>query len=78
MPENSTTPACAFELQALNVRPRTGDVVFDAATQKVGRVMDQMCRLVQLRPLEGGREWDASPDDLTPAALTPPPTAGAR
>ncbi|MFI1827094.1 hypothetical protein ACH41E_11710 [Streptomyces sp. NPDC020412] len=40
--------------------------------------MDQMCWLVQLRPLNGGREWDASPDDLTPVSRTAPPNAGAR
>ncbi|MFF0446956.1 hypothetical protein ACFYT4_11155 [Streptomyces sp. NPDC004609] len=48
--------------------PEPGDVVRDAATRKVGRVMDRMGLRVQLRPLNGGREWDALPEDLSPAA----------
>ncbi|MEU9603219.1 hypothetical protein [Streptomyces sp. NPDC048057] len=54
--------------------PALGDVVLDAATHKVGRVMDRMCQLVQLRPLDGGLEWDASPHDLTPASPPAPRT----
>ncbi|MFH8614199.1 hypothetical protein ACH4E8_03860 [Streptomyces sp. NPDC017979] len=57
--------------------PTPGDVVLDAATHKVGRVMDQLCQLVQLRPLGGGLEWDASPHDLTPVPATEPRTADA-
>ncbi|MFF0447011.1 hypothetical protein ACFYT4_11445 [Streptomyces sp. NPDC004609] len=48
--------------------PEPGDVVRDAATRKVGRVMDRVGARVQLRPLNGGREWDALPGDLRPAA----------
>ncbi|MFI6289385.1 hypothetical protein ACIBCM_32350 [Streptomyces sp. NPDC051018] len=48
--------------------PEPGEVVHDAATRKVGRVMDRMGSRVQLRPLNGGREWDALPSDLRPAA----------
>ncbi|MEU5977157.1 hypothetical protein [Streptomyces sp. NPDC047315] len=55
--------------------PAPGDVVLDAATHKVGRVMDRMCQLVQLRPLNGGLEWDASPLDLTPAPSPAPHSA---
>ncbi|MFE0425333.1 hypothetical protein [Streptomyces sp. NPDC058953] len=46
--------------------PAVDDVVLDSATHKVGRVMDRMSRLVQLRPLGGGLEWDAAAADLTP------------
>ncbi|MFI6287167.1 hypothetical protein ACIBCM_20875 [Streptomyces sp. NPDC051018] len=48
--------------------PVPGDVVRDAATRRVGRVMDRMGLRVQLRPLNGGREWDAMPQDLSPAS----------
>ncbi|MEU5161578.1 hypothetical protein AB0G74_18490 [Streptomyces sp. NPDC020875] len=46
--------------------PAVGDVVLDSATHKVGRVMDRVSRLVQLRPVGGGQEWDAAVADLTP------------
>ncbi|SCK13189.1 MULTISPECIES: hypothetical protein [unclassified Streptomyces] len=47
--------------------PAKGDVVHDGAIAKVGRVMDHMGTRVQLRPLKGGREWDAYPENLRPA-----------
>ncbi|MGW4030105.1 hypothetical protein ACWEFL_12410 [Streptomyces sp. NPDC004838] len=48
--------------------PEPGDVVLDAATRRVGRVMDRVGARVQIRPLNGGREWDARPEDVSPAA----------
>ncbi|MFI1867448.1 hypothetical protein [Streptomyces jumonjinensis] len=45
-----------------------GAVVRDAASKRVGRVMGHVGGRVQLRPLNGGREWDAFPEDLSPAA----------
>lgn len=39
--------------------PETGDLVYDTATRKVGRVMGHVGPYVQLRPPGGGREWDA-------------------
>ncbi|GLF97249.1 hypothetical protein [Streptomyces yaizuensis] len=47
---------------------REGLVVRDAATRAVGRVMGHVGGRVQLRPLRGGREWDALPEDLSPVA----------
>ncbi|MFF0449085.1 hypothetical protein ACFYT4_22210 [Streptomyces sp. NPDC004609] len=47
--------------------PRPGQVVWDAARDRVGRVMGTVGGYVQLRPLRGGREWDAHPEDLRPA-----------
>ncbi|MFH8469980.1 hypothetical protein [Streptomyces sp. NPDC017991] len=49
-----------------------GKVVRDAARGLVGRVMGHEGPYIQLRPLSGGREWDADPDhvrDLTPDEL---------
>ncbi|MGW1615620.1 hypothetical protein ACWCQZ_40465 [Streptomyces sp. NPDC002285] len=49
-----------------------GAAVHDSARDRVGRVMGHVGQYVQLRPLSGGREWDADPGRLrllTPAEL---------
>lgn len=55
--------------------PDVGDTARDARTGRVGRVMGHVGPYVQLRPLNGGCEWDAQPEDLRPArqsdALSP-------
>ncbi|MGW6456399.1 hypothetical protein ACWF94_10800 [Streptomyces sp. NPDC055078] len=45
-----------------------GAVVRDSAVGRVGRVMGDVGGRVQLRPLNGGVEWDALPERLSPAA----------
>lgn len=42
----------------------TGKVVHDTARDRVGRVMGHEGPYIQLRPLAGGREWDAAPDHI--------------
>ncbi|MEU9188088.1 hypothetical protein AB0D14_26825 [Streptomyces sp. NPDC048484] len=49
--------------------PAVGKAVHDSARDLVGRVMGHEGPYVQLRPLAGGREWDADPDRLR--LLTP-------
>jgi len=49
--------------------PTIGKVVRDAARDLVGRVMGHEGPYIQLRPLAGGREWDAEPGHLR--SLTP-------
>ncbi|MFI8306306.1 hypothetical protein ACIF80_23255 [Streptomyces sp. NPDC085927] len=49
--------------------PRIGAAVRDTVRDRVGRVMGHVGPYVQLRPLTGGREWDAEPLHLRP--LTP-------
>ncbi|MGW0705806.1 hypothetical protein ACWD4G_07535 [Streptomyces sp. NPDC002643] len=44
--------------------PTIGDTVEDTAIRRVGRVMGFVGPFVQLRPISGGREWDAEPDNL--------------
>ncbi|WP_327185515.1 hypothetical protein [Streptomyces sp. NBC_01334] len=44
--------------------PAVGEAVHDTVRDRVGRVMDHVGPYVQLRPLAGGREWDADPDHL--------------
>ncbi|MCE7080360.1 hypothetical protein [Streptomyces sp. ST2-7A] len=62
--------------------PRVGEIVHDTRLDRTGRVMGHIGPYVQLRPLSGGREWDADPDRLRP--LSPdgpesePPTSPAR
>ncbi|MGH3310169.1 MAG: hypothetical protein ACRDP3_06240 [Streptomyces sp.] len=41
--------------------PTNGTVVFDEERGRVGEVMDQSGGRLQLRPVRGGREWDADP-----------------
>lgn len=44
--------------------PTVGEAVRDTARGLVGRVMGKEGPYVQLRPLAGGREWDADPGHL--------------
>jgi hypothetical protein len=39
--------------------PEIGDLVYDVATGKVGQAMGHEGLHWQLRPVGGGREWDA-------------------
>ncbi|MFF9753379.1 hypothetical protein ACF1FC_11300 [Streptomyces sp. NPDC014344] len=41
--------------------PPAGTVVVDEHTSRVGVVMDHVGPYLQLRPVGGGREWDADP-----------------
>lgn len=48
--------------------PNRGDIVEDTGHNRVGQVMAFEDGCVQLRPVGGGREWDAKPGDLRPAS----------
>ncbi|GAA3028272.1 hypothetical protein [Streptomyces glomeratus] len=48
-------------------RQRAGDLVLDTQSNKLGYVMGQEGLYVQLRPVAGGREWDADPARVRPA-----------
>ncbi|MCT9092346.1 hypothetical protein N4G70_26240 [Streptomyces sp. ASQP_92] len=50
--------------------PEWGQTVYDSKSKKTGRVMGHVGPYVQVRPLNGGKEWDADPDCLTPAPLS--------
>ena len=45
-------------------KPNIGDNVEDTASRGVGRVMGFEGPFVRLRPIGGGREWDAGPGNL--------------
>lgn len=47
--------------------PRLHDTARDTKTHKTGKVMGFEGGYVQLRPIGGGREWDARREDLQPA-----------
>ncbi|MDF3298407.1 hypothetical protein [Streptomyces tropicalis] len=44
--------------------PGAGEAVHDAASDRVGRVTGHEGPYVRIRPLGGGRAWDATADDL--------------
>ncbi|MFE5031339.1 MULTISPECIES: hypothetical protein [unclassified Streptomyces] len=44
-----------------------GALVVDAETNRLGYVMGHEGPYVQLRPVTGGREWDADPARVRPA-----------
>ncbi|MEU8978492.1 hypothetical protein [Streptomyces sp. NPDC048309] len=39
--------------------PEPGDLVYDEGTHKIGEAVDHVGPHWQLKPLGGGREWDA-------------------
>ncbi|GGL87836.1 hypothetical protein GCM10010129_34590 [Streptomyces fumigatiscleroticus] len=46
--------------------PPPGAAVRDTASGRIGIVMGHEGPYLQLRPLDGGREWDADPDSVRP------------
>jgi hypothetical protein len=46
--------------------PPPGTAVRDTVRDRVGVVMGHEGPYLQLRPLSGGREWDAAPDRVRP------------
>lgn len=46
--------------------PRVGTAVHDVGSGRVGLVMGHEGSSLRLRPLGGGREWDADPAHLRP------------
>ncbi|MFF4214338.1 hypothetical protein ACFYZE_34335 [Streptomyces sp. NPDC001796] len=55
-----------------------GALVCDPATRKVGEYQDRSGPYAMLRPVGGGREWQADPDALRPATLRERIGAGVR
>lgn len=47
--------------------PRVHGTVVDTGSKKVGRIMGLVGPYAQLRPVGGGLEWDARPEDLRPS-----------
>lgn len=68
-------PTNGDETAAMSVR--LGDVFEDTKVKRIGRVMGFVGPYVQLRPVGGGREWDARPDRLRPATVSEALSVGA-
>ncbi|WP_267246444.1 hypothetical protein [Streptomyces sp. PR69] len=45
-------------------RPGIGELARDTARGRLGVVMGKVGGRVQIRPIDGGREWDAMPDNV--------------
>ncbi|MFF0206057.1 hypothetical protein [Streptomyces sp. NPDC005017] len=45
-------------------RPGIGELAKDSASARIGVVMGEVGGRVQIRPVGGGREWDALPGDV--------------
>lgn len=57
-------------------KPRLGDTVEDTQRQKIGKVMGFVGPYVQLRPVDGGQEWDTRLETLRPATRDQALSAG--
>ncbi|GEC09929.1 hypothetical protein SSP24_75840 [Streptomyces spinoverrucosus] len=51
-------------------KPKLHETVEDTGTRKVGKVMGFEGPYVQLRPIGGGREWDAKQENLKPVTVS--------
>lgn len=45
-------------------RPGIGELAKDSASGRIGVVMGDLGGRVQMRPMRGGKEWDAMPDNV--------------
>ncbi|MEU1035817.1 hypothetical protein ABZ402_45530 [Streptomyces mirabilis] len=45
-------------------RPGIGELAKDSARGRIGVVMGEIGGRVQIRPIRGGEEWDAMPDNV--------------
>ncbi|WP_369265213.1 hypothetical protein [Streptomyces sp. R35] len=53
-----------------------GTLMYDPATRKVGEYRDMAGPYAMLRPVGGGREWQADPDQIRPATAAQRLSAG--
>ncbi|MFG2858714.1 hypothetical protein ACGFZ9_50800 [Streptomyces mirabilis] len=45
-------------------RPGIGELAKDSARGRIGVVMGEIGGRLQIRPIRGGKEWDAMPDNV--------------
>ncbi|MEV0444560.1 hypothetical protein AB0I84_14295 [Streptomyces spectabilis] len=60
----------ARQVQAAASFPERGALVFDPAARKVGEYQGKAGPYAMLRPVGGGREWEADPLKIRPATST--------
>ncbi|MFJ9827033.1 hypothetical protein ACIRSU_22080 [Streptomyces sp. NPDC101160] len=58
--------------------PERGDFLYDPVSRKVGEYRGQAGPYAMLRPIGGGREWQADPGRVRPATRDERITAGVR
>ncbi|WKX08009.1 hypothetical protein [Streptomyces sp. NL15-2K] len=58
--------------------PERGELVYDPVTRKVGEYQDKAGPYAMLRPVGGGREWQADPAQIRPASPAERLSAGVR
>lgn len=58
--------------------PERGDFLYDPVARKVGEYRGQAGPYAMLRPMGGGREWQADPGRVRPATRDERITAGVR
>lgn len=58
------------------LKPKVGAIVEDTVRHKIGKVMGHVGPYVQLRPIGGGREWDAEPGTLRALTIAEALSAG--
>ena len=47
--------------------PERGELVYDLVSRKVGEYQGKAGPYAMLRPVGGGREWEADPEQIRPA-----------
>ncbi|MEU7058783.1 hypothetical protein [Streptomyces sp. NPDC046197] len=58
--------------------PECGELVYDPARRKVGEYQAMAGPYAMLRPVGGGREWEANPDLIRPATPAERLSAGVK
>ena len=58
--------------------PERGELVYDPQTRKVGEYQDTVGPYAMLRPVGGGREWEADPAHVRPATAEERLSAGVK
>ncbi|MFE3162422.1 hypothetical protein [Streptomyces sp. NPDC059224] len=58
--------------------PERGELIYDPATRRVGEYQDRAGPYAMLRPVGGGREWEADPARIRPATREERLSAGVK
>lgn len=68
----------AQHAEAATGAPKRGALVYDPATRKVGEYQGRGGPYAMLRPVGGGREWQADPETIRPATSAERLSAGVK
>ncbi|MFG2376428.1 hypothetical protein ACGFY9_33765 [Streptomyces sp. NPDC048504] len=73
MTNRTTTPNAA-----VGGAPERGALMYDPVLPKVGEYQDKAGPYAMLRPVGGGREWEADPEQIRPATAEERLSAGVK